>query len=168
MSKFLSYRVSKFPSFQVSKGRRKAGRTNERPGTDHVTSGPIRGLGKKLHLMAHTDKQTNGHGDFMTNSAQWGQVGENLVVKFRNIETYVYFHQIGPLGRFGLVVAMSVHMFVCWCVCPLSCDFFKVLKSKEFRHLMWLCIKINIKRREKPPLSIIIYILTILFNVNLN
>ena len=25
-----------------------------------------------------TDKQTSGHGDSMTNSAQWGRVGENL------------------------------------------------------------------------------------------
>ena len=32
--------------------------TNERPGTDHVTSGKIRGL-KKLHPMAQTDKQTD-------------------------------------------------------------------------------------------------------------
>ena len=24
----------------------------------------------------------------------------------------IYFHQIGPLGRFGLVVAMSVYMFI--------------------------------------------------------
>ena len=26
----------------------------------------------------HTDTQTDGHGDSMTNSAQWGQVGEKL------------------------------------------------------------------------------------------
>ena len=25
----------------------------------------------------HTDRQTDGHGDSMTNSAQWGRVGEN-------------------------------------------------------------------------------------------
>ena len=38
------------------------GRTNDRPGTDHVTRGPIRGQ-KKLHTMAQkhrqTDRQTN-------------------------------------------------------------------------------------------------------------
>ena len=52
------------------------------------------------------------------------------------------FHQIGPLGRFGLVVAMSV----CLCVCvsvPFSCDSFKVLKSKDFRYAMLLFININ-------------------------
>ena len=27
--------------------------------------------------MAQTDKQTHGHGNSMTNSAQWGRVGEN-------------------------------------------------------------------------------------------
>ena len=27
--------------------------------------------------MAHTHKQTDGHGNSMTNSAQWGQIGEN-------------------------------------------------------------------------------------------
>ena len=28
--------------------------------------------------MAHTDRQTSGHGHSMTNLAQWGRVGENL------------------------------------------------------------------------------------------
>ena len=28
--------------------------------------------------MAQTNKQTDGRGDSMTNSAQWGRVGENL------------------------------------------------------------------------------------------
>ena len=36
-------------------------------------------------LMAQTDRQTDGHGDSMTNSAQWGRVGEN----------YEYLVQIG-------------------------------------------------------------------------
>ena len=34
------------------------GRTNERPGTDNVISGPMRGL-IKLHPLAQTDKQTD-------------------------------------------------------------------------------------------------------------
>ena len=51
------------------------GLTNERPGPDHVISGPMKGLEKKLHPMA----QTSQHGDSMTNSAQWGQVGENYL-----------------------------------------------------------------------------------------
>ena len=54
VSEFPSYRVSKFPSFQVSKG----GRINERPGTDHVISGPMRGLGKNCTWWRkHTDRQ---------------------------------------------------------------------------------------------------------------
>ena len=54
-------------------------RTNERPGTDHVTSGPMKGL-KKMHPMAHREeekKQANGHGDYMTVSAQSDQFSEN-------------------------------------------------------------------------------------------
>ena len=33
------------------------------------------------------------------------------------------FHRIGPLGRFGLVAAMSVDMWIYLCV-PLPCDYF--------------------------------------------
>ena len=47
-----------------------AGGTNERPGTDHVNSGPMRGL-KKLNPMAQNHKTTNGHGDSMTELAPW-------------------------------------------------------------------------------------------------
>ena len=63
VSKLPSYRVSESPSFQVSKfpsfKRREGGRTNERPGTDHVTSGPMSGLGKnctrwRKHTYTHT------------------------------------------------------------------------------------------------------------------
>ena len=37
-------------------GGGEGGRTNERPGTDHVTSGPMKGLEKKMHPMAHTHR----------------------------------------------------------------------------------------------------------------
>ena len=51
-------------------------------GTDHVISGPMRGL-KKLHLMAQTtretDRQTSGHRDSMTESAQWGGFSEKRI-----------------------------------------------------------------------------------------
>ena len=39
------------------------GRTNDRPGTDHVTSGPMRHLEKTAHDGA--DRQTLGHCDSM-------------------------------------------------------------------------------------------------------
>ena len=52
--------------------------TNERPGTDHVISGPIRGL-KKLHPMAQNHRQTDRHGNTMSESAQWGRFSEKLV-----------------------------------------------------------------------------------------
>ena len=50
------------------------GSTNERPGTDHLISGPMGGL-KKLHPMAQTNRQTHtqtdGHGNSMTEPAPW-------------------------------------------------------------------------------------------------
>ena len=44
------------------------GGTNERPGTDYVTSGSMRGPDKTAPDGAnkHTDRQTDGHGDSMT------------------------------------------------------------------------------------------------------
>ena len=46
-------------------------------GTDHVISLPMRGL-KKLHPIAHTDTQTDGHADYMTESVQLGRFTENI------------------------------------------------------------------------------------------
>ena len=53
--------------------------TNERPGTDHVISGPMRGLKKTASDGANrqTNTQTDGHSDSMTETAQWGQFSEN-------------------------------------------------------------------------------------------
>ena len=49
------------------------GWTNDCHGTDHLTSGPMRGL-EKMHPMAKIDRQTKKqaarHGDSMTESAQ--------------------------------------------------------------------------------------------------
>ena len=40
--------------------------------TDHVISGPMRGLTKNcIRWRKQTDKQTDRHGDSMTESAQW-------------------------------------------------------------------------------------------------
>ena len=63
---------------------REGGLTNERPGSGHVIWGSMRGLEKKTApdgADRHTDTQTEGHGNSMTNSAQRGQVGENVVKK---------------------------------------------------------------------------------------
>ena len=35
----------------------------------------------------------------------------------------LHFHRINPLGRFGLVVAMSMCLSVCLCVVPFACIF---------------------------------------------
>ena len=53
-------------------GGREGGRTNERPETDHVTSGPLRGLKHCTQWRNQTDRLPDGHGDSMTESAQWG------------------------------------------------------------------------------------------------
>ena len=58
------------------------GGTNERLRTEHVISGPMRGL-KKLNLMAQTHKQTDGHGDSMTESAQWGRFSDNYIRTYK-------------------------------------------------------------------------------------
>ena len=50
------------------------GRTNERPGSDHVTSGPMRGL------EIFSPDGANGHGDSMTEMAQWGRISENCFI----------------------------------------------------------------------------------------
>ena len=63
---------------------REGGRTNERSGTDHVTSGPG-GASKKTTpdgANRHPDRQTRGHGDSMTESAQWGLIIENQYLNF--------------------------------------------------------------------------------------
>ena len=40
-------------------------------GSGNVTCGPMRGLEKNCMGRGQTDKQTNGHRDCMTESAQW-------------------------------------------------------------------------------------------------
>ena len=39
-----------------------------------------------------------------------------------------YFHRIGPLGRFGLVVAMSIYLYIC----PLEHVFFSMDQVRIF------------------------------------
>ena len=52
-----------------------ANETNEMPGTDHVTLGPMRGLEKKCtQWRKQTDRQTDGHGTSMTESADSGPI----------------------------------------------------------------------------------------------
>ena len=36
--------------------------------------------------MAQTHRQTDGHGDSMTNSAQWGRVGEKALIKLFELD----------------------------------------------------------------------------------
>ena len=56
-------------------------------GTDHVISGPIRGLEKNcIPWRRETNKQTSGHCDSMTDPAQWGRVSEKIT-----LEWYVVF-----------------------------------------------------------------------------
>ena len=60
-------------------GGRERGSTNKRPRTDHVISGPMRGLKKTAPNGAdrQTHRQTPRHGNFMTESAQWGPLSES-------------------------------------------------------------------------------------------
>ena len=47
-------------------------------GNDHVISGPTRGLTKNASDGAN--RHTDGHGDSMTESTQWGRYSENLAL----------------------------------------------------------------------------------------
>ena len=89
--------IHRFPSFQVSKFPRDGGRedqweawnwschlrANERPW-------------KKLHPIAHTDRQKHGNGDSMTNSSEWGQVGERYNF-YINLDNWIFLEYICEL-----------------------------------------------------------------------
>ena len=64
----------------------RGGRTNERPGTYHVTSGPMRGLEKTSPDSAdrQTDVQTFGYSPSMTESAKWGRFTDKLSKLLKN------------------------------------------------------------------------------------
>ena len=64
-------------------------------GSDHVTSGPMRGL--KKTAPDGTNKQTNGHGDSMTESAQWGRFNENRYLSNMQFKSNLssFFDKIG-------------------------------------------------------------------------
>ena len=64
--------------------------TNERPGTDNVTSGPMRGLEKKFDC-AH--RQTDGHGNSKTESAHCS--GANSVNRYmENFDVYQFCNHL--------------------------------------------------------------------------
>ena len=52
-------------------GGGREGETMRDLGTDHVISGPMRGLKKPASNGANI--QTDGHGDYMTESAKWSR-----------------------------------------------------------------------------------------------
>ena len=59
---------------------------------------------------------TGQYGTIMSGQCTiWNTVGDAI-----DDTKCISFHQIGHLGQFGLVVAMSVHFFVC---CPLPMRF---------------------------------------------
>ena len=73
--------------------------TNERPGNDHVISGPMRGLEKKTAsdgANTQTHKQTDGHHNSITKSAQWGRFSENYDKESIYYQTFAFFPSIKP------------------------------------------------------------------------
>ena len=56
----------------------------------------------------------------------------------------LYFHRIGPLGRFDLVVAMSVCQLLCQLVCPLPMRFFCV------EELVWIVTRQRTGVERRP------------------
>ena len=60
----------------------------------------MRGLEKNCtRWRTHTHRQTDGHGDSMTNSAQWSRVGENVVDDESFFCVFFYLHMVKKLNR---------------------------------------------------------------------
>ena len=59
-----------------------------------MTSGAMRDLEKKTApngTKRQTSRQTDGHGDSMTKSAQWGRFSENIIGKLPVVKTWFRF-----------------------------------------------------------------------------
>ena len=72
----------------------------------------MRGLGKNCTLWRRqtdrqTDRQTHGHGDSMTNSAQWGRVGENCT--FMNICWALHWKELQVIGQISGELVACLH-----------------------------------------------------------
>ena len=57
-----------------------------------------------------TDRHTDGHGDSMTNSAQWGRVGENVILSvllFASVERFFVsrMRDFFYMSSFGSLIA---------------------------------------------------------------
>ena len=62
--------------------------------------------------MAHTHTHTDGHGDSMTNSAQWGRVGENCSNRsLKSIFQKIELAQAGCDTNRATVSSVSVRFF---------------------------------------------------------
>ena len=103
----------------------------------------MRGLEKNCtRWRKQTDRHTDGHGDSMTNSAQWGRVGENLlcggasrwrVCYQRGLPRLVYF-QIASFTKVVLIICLVTEMI----------DWKQKLKNQ------WVQIEISRVQAGKP------------------
>ena len=114
VSEFPSYQVSEFPSFQ----RREGGRTNERPGTDHVISGPMRGLGKNCtRWRTQTDRQTDTRTWQLYD--QLGPVGQSWwklkTCQFKKLSPKV--GNVGLLKKFGQLKKSKINFYAFFHFC---------------------------------------------------
>ena len=70
---------------------------------------------------------------------------------------FANFHQIGSIDQLGLLVVMSVHMYVCIYVsCPLPITFLKEMKSKVL-NMDFAFIIILIHRGERARHYILLF-----------
>ena len=77
--------------------------------TDHVISGPIRRLKKGIRWQKQTYRQTDGHGDSMAESAQWGRFSKNiLTTNMRpNWPTTIKFFNTGSKHKLFLTLTLN-------------------------------------------------------------
>ena len=74
---------------------------NERPGTDQMTSGPMRGCGKNCtRWRRQTNTHTDGHGNSMTESTQWRPLSENY-------RLYIILYEDRPMSLLELMLVYN-------------------------------------------------------------
>ena len=91
--------------------------------------------------MAQTETQTDGHGDYMSNSAQWGRVGEKRITPFLN-ESYALVWRKQLKAFFNIDQTFPLHWTISWRksllrVITITGEFTKNSKSKLFSNWLW-------------------------------
>ena len=83
--------------------------------------GSMRSL-KKKHPMAHTEPHNHGHGNSMTESAQWGRFSENLAENRTDVAENL--KKYDSAGLSGLFFPTLLRGWVLFLICKKSSTYF--------------------------------------------